>query len=69
MSIKANLNWKLWRRLARIRLYRKQELVMNHPTMHHPARHWLKDAQFAVGVIVAVGGAAVLLSEIVRWLA
>ena len=44
---------------------------MNHPTLHlhHSGRHWLKDLQFTVGVIVAVGGAAVLLSEIARWLA
>lgn len=42
---------------------------MNHPTQLHPYRygcHWRKDLQFAVGVMVASGGAAVLLSEVVR---
>lgn len=45
---------------------------MNHPTQLHPyhhGRHWAKDLQFAVGVMVAVGGAAVLLSELVRLVA
>lgn len=40
---------------------------MNHPIrLHHSRRHWWKDAQFALGVVVAVGGAAALLGEIVR---
>lgn len=43
---------------------------MNHLIrLHHQDRHWLKDVQFAVGVVVAVGGAAVLLSELVHLLA
>jgi hypothetical protein len=50
-------------------LYPKQEQTMNHPInfhLHHPSHSWLKDAQFALGMVVAIGGAAVLLSEIVR---
>jgi hypothetical protein len=42
---------------------------MNHPVhlrLHRPNHHWLRDVQFAVGVVVATGGAAVLLSEAVR---
>lgn len=42
---------------------------MNHPVhfhLHQSARHWFKDLQFALGVAVAVGGAAVLLNEVVR---
>ena len=42
---------------------------MNHPVQfhhHHHGRHWRKDLQFAVGVMVAVGGAAVLLAEVVH---
>lgn len=42
---------------------------MNHPTQlhaYHHGRHWRKDLQFAAGVMVVVGGAAVLLSEVVR---
>lgn len=40
---------------------------MNHPIyLHHQGRHWLKDAQFALGVVVAVGGAAVVLSEVIH---
>lgn len=42
---------------------------MNHPihfSAHAAGRTWRKDLQFAIGVVVAVGGAAVLLSEIVR---
>lgn len=42
---------------------------MNHPIpffAHSAGRSWRKDLQFAVGVVVAVGGAAVLLSEIAR---
>jgi hypothetical protein len=40
---------------------------MNHSIhFHHHARHWLKDLQFAAGIAVAVGGAAVLLGEFVR---
>jgi hypothetical protein len=42
---------------------------MNHPIrfhLHHPGHSWLKDVQFALGVVVAIGGAAVLLSEVVR---
>ncbi|HWV18634.1 MAG TPA: hypothetical protein VNZ68_08690 [Rhodocyclaceae bacterium] len=39
---------------------------MNHLTsLHsrHHDRHWRKDLQFAAGVMVAVGGAVVLLLE------
>ena len=42
---------------------------MNYPTQlprYHHGRHWGKDLQFAAGVMVAVGGAAVLLSEVAR---
>jgi hypothetical protein len=40
---------------------------MNHPIpLHHSGHHWLKDVQFAMGVVVAVGGAAALLSEVVH---
>lgn len=41
---------------------------MNHPTtLSNPShRHWYKDLQFAAGVMVAVGGAAVLLSEVIH---
>ena len=41
---------------------------MNHPTIvsRHGHSHWHKDLQFAVGVMVAVGGAAVLVSEIIH---
>lgn len=34
----------------------------------HGGHHWLKDIQFAVGIVVAVGGAAVLLSEVMQLL-
>lgn len=40
---------------------------MNQPIrLHHSGHHWRKDVQFAVGVVVAVGGAAVLLSEVIH---
>lgn len=41
---------------------------MNQPVSasRHGQGHWRKDLQFAVGVVVAVGGAAALLSEVVR---
>jgi hypothetical protein len=41
---------------------------MNHTifTTHHRGGHWLKDVQFAVGVVVAIGGAAVLLNAAIQ---
>jgi len=51
--------------------YSRQEAGMNHTIHFHPQRqqhhdhHWLKELQFAAGIIVALGGAAVLLSELV----
>lgn len=40
---------------------------MNHSIhLHRHGRHWAKDLQFAAGIAVAIGGAAVLLSELVR---
>lgn len=41
---------------------------MNHSAhLHLSARshHWLKDVQFVAGILVMVGGAAVLLQELV----
>ena len=42
---------------------------MNH-LVHssHAGHHWLKDIQFAVGIVVAIGGAAVVLSEVMQLL-
>lgn len=37
-----------------------------HLPSHPHGRHWAKDLQFAVGVTVAIGGAAVLLAELIR---
>jgi hypothetical protein len=34
----------------------------------HGGHHWLKDLQFAVGIVVAVGGAAVVLGEVAQLL-
>lgn len=42
---------------------------MNHPihySVHTAGCTWRKDLQFAVGVVVAVGGAAALLGELAR---
>lgn len=40
------------------------------PLIHvpHSGHHWLKDVQFAIGMVVAVGGAAVVLSEVMQLL-
>lgn len=43
---------------------------MNHSIhLHQHGHRWLKNLQFALGVAVAIGGAAALLSEFVRLLA
>lgn len=40
---------------------------MNHSHLIYRRHHrWLRDLQFAVGVVVAIGGAAALLLDIVR---
>lgn len=42
---------------------------MNHSAhLPHRSHHWLKDAQFLVGITVVLGGAAVLLNQVVAML-
>lgn len=39
-----------------------------HLDLPHRSHHWLKDVQFAAGLVVVLGGALVLLSEILALL-
>lgn len=43
---------------------------MNTPISYTPhPQHWLKDVQFALGVVVALGGAVVIVAHVVQRLA
>lgn len=43
---------------------------MNKPMIHTPRpQHWLKDVQFALGVMVALGGAGAIVAHVLQRLA